>query len=268
MRILVTNDDGVKATGLVTLARALAGAGHDVLVVAPLDEASGAGAGVGPLHTFKNGIHVDKIDIEGLEGIETLAIDALPALAVIAACMGAFGPPPDLIASGINSGRNLGPAVLHSGTVGAALTAAHFGRRGLAMSIQSRRDEPTHYESAAEIAVRVAPVVAGAPPRTVVNCNVPNRPAHEILGLRVAHLTRSGLIRSVLADSDGPRVQLELGFPDPPPDDGSDEALTAAGFATMTPLVGVSEDSTPGVLVALEGLVDTWSERVDVSHSG
>jgi 5'-nucleotidase len=268
LRILVTNDDGVRAIGLVTLARALAGAGHDVLVVAPIDEASGAGAGVGPIHTLKSGIQVDKIDIEGLEGIETLAIDALPALAVIAACMGAFGPPPDLIAAGINSGRNIGPAVLHSGTVGAALTAAHFGRRGLAMSIQSGRGRHIHYEAAAEIALRVAPIVAEAPPRTVVNCNVPNRPVHEILGLRIANLTRSGLIRSALADADGPRVQLELGFPDPPPEDGSDEALTAAGFATMTPLVGVSEDPTPVVRSALEQLVDSWSERVGASRTG
>lgn len=266
MRILVTNDDGVRAAGLVALARGFADDGHDVLVVAPLVESSGAGAGVGPLHTLSNGIHVDNIDIEGLEGIESLAIDALPALAVIAACMGAFGPPPDLIASGINPGRNIGPAVLHSGTVGAALTAPHFGRRGLAMSIQSGRGGPMHYDTAVEVALRVGPVVAAAPPRTVVNVNVPNRPLEEILGLRVAHLTRSGLIRSVLADADGPRVQLELGFNEAPPDDGSDEALTAAGFVTMTPLVGVSEDSSPDVVDALDGLAEAWGDRVHTTR--
>lgn len=258
MRILVTNDDGVKAAGLVALARRLAQEGHDVVVVAPMVEASGAGAGVGPIHTFSAGIHVDKIEIEGLDGIETLGIDALPALAVIAACMGAFGPPPDLIASGINPGRNIGPAVLHSGTVGAALTAAHFGCRGLAMSIQSGRGRPVHYESAAEIAARLAPVVVTSPPRTVVNCNVPNLPVGEILGLRLAHLSNSGLIRSALADADGPRIELELGFAPVPEEEESDEALTTAGYATLTPLVGVSEDTTPDVHAALQGLVESW----------
>jgi 5'-nucleotidase len=261
LRILVTNDDGVRAAGLAILARALDSDGHDVVVVAPLDEASGAGAGVGPLHSFKSGIHVDKVDVDGLEGIETLGIDALPALAVIAACMGAFGPPPDLIVAGINAGRNLGRAVLHSGTVGAALTAAHFGHRGLAMSIQSAGD-PVHYETAGAIAVTVATLLGTAPPRTVLNCNVPNLPLAELRGLRLAHLARSGLIRSVLADAGAPRVQLELGFSDPPPEDGSDEALTGAGYATLTPLVGVTEDRSPDVQSVVEQLIGAWDAQV------
>lgn len=265
MRILVTNDDGVRAAGIARVAKALHGEGHDVLVVAPLVEASGAGAGVGPIHTFKAGIHVDKVELPELEGIETLGIDALPALAVIAACMGAFGPPPDLVVAGINSGRNIGRAVLHSGTVGAALTAAHFGRRGLAMSIQSPgRGGPLHYETAAAIAVTLAPLVATAPPRTVLNCNVPDVPLAELRGLRVAHLARSGLIRSALADADGPRLQLELGFADAPNDDGSDEALTAAGYATLTPLVGVAEDRSPEVHDVVERLVALWADQVGV----
>jgi 5'-nucleotidase len=264
VRIVVTNDDGVHAAGIAALARAFVDDGHDVLVVAPLDETSGAGAGVGPIHNMRKGIHVDKVDVPELEGIETLGIDALPALAVIAACMGAFGPPPDLVVAGVNAGRNVGRAVLHSGTVGAALTAAHFGNRGLAVSIQlTGAANPVHYETATAIAVRLAPLVAAAPPRMVLNCNVPNLPLAELRGLRLAHLARSGLIRSVLADSDAevPRLQLELGLADPPAEDGSDEALTTAGYATLTPLLGVSEDRSPDVVEVAEELVRVWEAQ-------
>lgn len=258
MRIVVTNDDGVHAAGLAVLARALQADGHDLVVVAPLDEASGAGAGVGPIHTMRAGIQVEPVEVAELEGIETLGIDGLPALAVIAACMGAFGPPPDLVVAGVNDGRNVGRAVLHSGTVGAALTAAHFGGRGLAVSIQlSGPDRPVHYETAAAIAVGVAPVLAAAPPRTVLNCNVPNLPRAEVRGLRLAHLSRAGLIRSVLADA-GPRLQLELGISDQP-EEGSDEALTAAGWATVTPLLGVSEDRSPEVAEVVDELIRRYA---------
>jgi 5'-nucleotidase len=135
VRILVTNDDGYEAPGLAVLARALAAAGHEVQVVAPFREASGSGAGIGPLNAMGGGIQVETVSPEGLEGIKALAVDALPALIVITACLGAFGPPPELVATGINPGRNVGRAVLHSGTVGAALTSVHFGLKGLATAL-------------------------------------------------------------------------------------------------------------------------------------
>lgn len=267
MRALVTNDDGVDSPGLAHLGRALAEVGLEVVVAAPLTEASGAGAGVGPLHTMDEGIHVAELERPGLEGIETLGVDALPALIVIAGCLGAFGPPPDLVVTGINPGRNVGRAVLHSGTVGAALTAVHFNKRGLAMSIQSgpfasfesATDLRLHYETAAAIAAELAPRLVEAPPRTVVNCNVPNLPLAELKGIRRARLARSGLIRSALVDAHGEaRMQLELGFGEPAPGDDSDEALTALGYATITPLASVSEDLRPdtsdAVFAAIEEL--------------
>ena len=109
----------------------------------------------------------------------------------------------------------------------------------------------------------VVPIIAEAPPRTVINCNVPNLPQAELRGLRLAHLSRAGLIRSALADADGPSVQLELGFSDSPPDDGSDESLSSAGFATLTPLLGVSEDTSGAAGAIVDQLIDAW-----VLHSG
>ena len=275
MRVLVTNDDGVIAPGLAHLGRAIARAGHDVLVAAPLQEASGAGAGVGPLHTMGDGIHVDRIEPEGLDGIETLGVDALPGLIVIAGCLGAFGPPPDLVVAGINPGRNVGRAVLHSGTVGAALTAVHFNRRGLAVSIQSgpfstfeaAGEKVIHFSTAAVIAASLAPVVASSPPRTVVNCNVPNLPVSDLRGIRWARLARSGLIRSALVDSaGGANMQLELGFGEPPPGEESDEALTARGYATVTPLASVAEDVRPDVRDAVGRMLSVALEELGLDR--
>ncbi|HXY44501.1 MAG TPA: 5'/3'-nucleotidase SurE [Acidimicrobiales bacterium] len=256
MRVLVTNDDGVRAPGLAHLARALRGDGHDLTIAAPLREASGAGAGVGPIHTMGDGIVVERLRLAGLEDIPTFGLEALPALIVITSCLGAFGTAPDLVVAGINPGRNVGRAALHSGTVGAALTAVHFNKRALAMSIQSgpfsvfesAGDHPIHFESAASIAVSLLRQIAAAPAGTVINCNVPNLPARELRGVRWARLARSGLVRSAVVDEPaGTRMQLELGFATPQHDDESDEALSTLGYVTITPLASVSEDPRPEV---------------------
>lgn len=257
MRILVTNDDGVHAAGLTVLARALADAGHDVVVVAPFDEVSGCGASLGPIHLVKSGVRFEKVDLPDLGQLDAHALNAPPAIAVIAACMGVFGSPPELVVAGINSGRNLGPGVLHSGTVGAALTAANFDRRGLAVGIETVGDH-VHFETAAAIAVRTAAALADGPPCTAFNCNVPNLPLGELRGLRTAPLAPSGFVRRLLVDPETSRISLELGFSDPPPEDGSDEAFGRAGYATLTPLA-LAQDHGADVQAVSEALVRSWT---------
>jgi 5'-nucleotidase len=132
--VLVTNDDGVESAGLHALVRALVDAGHDVLVVAPATDMSGSGAAIGRIHLDQH-IDAEKVELPGLAGVPAYAVDGPPGLCVLAARLGGFGVRPDLVVSGINPGCNTGRAVLHSGTVGAALTAANFGGRGLAVSI-------------------------------------------------------------------------------------------------------------------------------------
>jgi len=216
VRILVTNDDGITATGLKVLARALRDAGHDVFVVAPFEEASGAAAGVGPLHLMGGAIGVEPVAVAGLEDLEVLGADALPALIVLVACLGAFGDAPDLVCAGINPGRNVGRSVLHSGTVGAALTAVHFGLKGLATSIQSgpmsgfesEAAGTIHFETAAALAVEVAAALEEAPARTVMNLNVPNLPLTTVLGLRSARLAHGGLVRRAEIESSLARASV------------------------------------------------------------
>ena len=126
MRILVTNDDGVRAPGIAALVRALAGwvedaAGeHELIVVAPLENHSGASSAVGTVYE-RSSLDYERVLIEGAENVAAYGLDASPALSVIVGVLGGFGPRPDVIVSGINLGVNIGRSVLHSGTVGAAL---------------------------------------------------------------------------------------------------------------------------------------------------
>ena len=98
--------------------------------------------------------------VEGAEDVEAYGLDASPALSVIAGALGAVGPKPDLVLSGINDGVNVGRSVLHSGTVGAALTASQLGISALAVSLRVG-EGPDPWESAADLAVALIPLLAG-----------------------------------------------------------------------------------------------------------
>ena len=200
VRILVTNDDGVGAPGLAALTRALvtwadksaaAGAARpEIVVVAPSSNYSGAGAAVGSV-TDRTVIGYQRASVEGAEDVEAYGLDASPALSVIAGALGAVGPKPDLVVSGINLGVNVGRSVLHSGTVGAALTASQLGISALAVSLRVG-PPPDPWESAADLAVALIDPLCRAPARTVLNLNVPALPLHQIRGLRWARVSGDG----------------------------------------------------------------------------
>jgi len=278
MRILVTNDDGVHAPGLAAITRALAGwaaegspeENREVVVVAPLSNHSGASAAVGTVYE-REAIPFKSVVIEGAEAVPTYGLDASPALSVIVGVLGGFGPRPDLIVSGINLGVNVGRSVLHSGTVGAVLSGAQLGLSGLAVSMRSGgRGE--HWSTAARIAVSLLPALVAAPPRTVLNLNVPSVSLEDLRGIRRGRISTAGIIKAA-SDSLGPRavipgegairvptpgggvdegeIRLTLGAAIPSLGDVGDEdpeddgALVAAGFASITPLAGVREDAGP-----------------------
>lgn len=252
MRVLVTNDDGVGTPGIATLALAIAGAGHEVVVAAPSDDRSGASAAIGGMRADET-IEVEPVVLPGLEGVACFAVAAPPALIVMAACMGGFGPPPALVASGINPGFNTGRAVLHSGTVGAALSAANFGRSGLAVSI-GVGGKP-RWSTAAGLAVPALDWLAGQPARTVMNLNVPNVGPDAVRGVRDASLAPFGTVRAALVESAGPGLQVELSEPggDDDPPSGSDTALVRAGWASTTLLTGIATRPAPEAARAVEG---------------
>lgn len=192
MRILVTNDDGIDSTGLHVLARAMRPHG-EVVVVAPDSEYSGASAAFGALHLIQPEVQRRRLD--GVD--EVWAVSGPPALCVMFARLGAFGPPFDLVVSGINPGANVGRSVYHSGTVGACLTARNGGISGVAVSqavagfgVEGQGwDEMLvgqRWETAAMVAEAVVGgLVAEAPSEpVVVNVNVPNLALDELKGWR------------------------------------------------------------------------------------
>jgi 5'-nucleotidase len=241
VRIIVTNDDGIASPGIYVLALALHHDGHDVTVFAPTTDRSGAGAGIGKLYG-EQPPPVVRADWPELPGVPVHALDAPPATAVLAACLGAFGDPPDLVASGINPGQNTGHLVLHSGTVGAALTAAGLGVPGLAVSLQFSFDGEYQWETAAHFACAAVDWVTDREhdelPR-VLNINVPNTSIENVRGVRDAELATRGEVWVASADVSGGDLKIEfLGAGEPAP--GTDVALVRDGFVAVTPLVGIA----------------------------
>ena len=239
MRLLVTNDDGIESEGIHVLARVLHDGGHDVVVVAPDRDWSGAGAALGRLHPDDT-IDVNRVEVPGCPDIEAWSVAGPPALTVLASRLGAFGAPTDVVVSGINAGLNTGRSILHSGTVGAALTGQNFGVSGLAVSL-AWGDE-WHWETAARLALEVLDDhLAAAPPRTVLNLNVPSVPVGELPGIRWARLAPFGAVRAAMADASDGRLQMELRATGHDPEPDTDQGTVLDGWAALTTLVGVVE---------------------------
>jgi 5'-nucleotidase len=236
VRILVTNDDGWESRGIGVLAGAVAAEGHDVVVCAPDRDQSGCGAGIGTWHLDEH-IDVQDVELPDAPGVRAIAVRGTPALAVFAADLGAFGPAPDAVVSGINPGLNTGRATLHSGTVGAALTAANLGLKGLAVS--QEYGDPMRWPTAAAHAVEALAWLEGAPDRTVLNLNVPNTEPDEVLGTRWATLAPFGSVRAASAESTDGRLQMEFREVDEELPPESDTALVFAGYAALSSLVGI-----------------------------
>jgi 5'-nucleotidase len=250
VQVLVTNDDGIGAPGLLPLARAVVAAGHDVVVAAPRDDRSGSGAALGRLHADDT-IELDPVSLEGLEGVPCYGVEGPPALCVMAARLGGLGPVPDLVVSGINPGPNTGRSVLHSGTVGAALTGANFGVSGLAVSIGV--GDPYEWSTAAELAMGALGWLLDQPAKTVVNLNVPNLPLSEVKGVRLASLAPFGTVRAALVEAQGGGgLQMELAEHDQELPVGSDTALVRAGYAAVTLLQGITAAPRTDVADAIE----------------
>src|SRR5690606_17433582 len=158
-RALITNDDGIASPGLYALAHAAREAGLEVVVAAPAEEASGSSAAITGTntiavtgHTDASTIKIEKRELPEVPGVPAFSVRAAPGLIALLAAHGAFGDAPELVLSGINRGANLGRVVLHSGTVGAALTGGVNDACGLAVSLDvGLNPEAHHWETAAAI---------------------------------------------------------------------------------------------------------------------
>ncbi len=186
----MTNDDGIDSEGLHRLTAALS-AVAEVTVAAPDREYSGASASLGVLGEMRP--EVRRSSVEG--AVAAWAVNGPPALCVMFAGLGVFGHPFEMVVSGINPGANVGRAVYHSGTIGAALTARSRGMAAVAVS-QAVEDfgvegqgwdemlREMRWDSAAAVAVAVtrALIGEGVPAPLVLNLNVPNLDLGEMKG--------------------------------------------------------------------------------------
>jgi 5'-nucleotidase len=259
MRVLITNDDGIEAPGIRFLALALAGPGRDVVVAAPSHEASGMSAAMTAVEEDGR-IVVATHALDGLDGIEAYGVAGSPAFIALIATRGAFGPAPDVVVSGINRGANAGLAVLHSGTVGAAFTAAENGSRAMAVSLDvltagaasaasggaaelhpGTADERRHWDTAAAIAADLLPALQDLPEGTVLNLNVPDLPRDRIKGVRRARLARFGQVQMAVAEVGRGYVRTAIEESGARLEEGTDLALMADGYATVTPVRAVTE---------------------------
>jgi 5'-nucleotidase len=241
MRALITNDDGIDSPGLVTLAAAALDSGLDVVVAAPATQASGTSASVAAASDTGRVVS-ERRTLPGLDA-EAYAVAAHPALISLIACRGGFGGKPDLVLSGVNLGANVGRAILHSGTVGAALTGHLNDVSSLAVSLDVGLDGPEPLWHKAGEAVRaVLPVLLDLPPASVLSLNVPN--IVDVQGLRWAELARFGTVQSRVDEVDDNEVELVTVYSEESLVPGTDAALLADGYATLTALRSVAEDVT------------------------
>lgn len=271
MRILVTNDDGIDSIGLHVLAREMKQFG-DVTVVAPDEEYSGAGAAIGAIWMMTPEVHEGHVD-----GIDTSwAVSGPPALCIMFARLGAFGPLPDLIVSGINPGANVGRSVYHSGTIGAAVTGRNAGIPGIAVS-QSVSGFGVEGQAWEDVLVNqrwdVAATVAGeavkamiAEPNDeagVLNVNVPNLPLDEIKGYEwteVGHGPPRAMSEATLEPKPGHegsyRVKMDWGDAlEPQPN--TDVAAVLHDRISLTWLSKVTADplASPAIDAGLDSLL-------------
>jgi 5'-nucleotidase len=179
MKILVTNDDGIFADGLIALVKELKKIAQ-VVVVAPDRELSAMGTTVSLHQPVRARLATPVAD-----GVESYAVEGTPADCVILALGKLVRDEISLIISGINRGANLGDDVLISGTVGAALEGSLHGLPAIAIS--AGWGDSFYFDDAARFAALMAKrVEAGVIPADIcLNVNLPNLPRKEIAGVKI-----------------------------------------------------------------------------------
>lgn len=226
--ILVTNDDGIMAPGLVALAEALSEVGR-VVVVAPERDNSAASHSL----TMRRPLLVRE------DGPDRFAIDGTPADCVIVGVAKLLNVKPALLVSGINPGPNLGDDISYSGTVSAAIEGTMVGIPSLAVSLAG--EVGVGYDLAAAFAARMARMVLsqGLPPDTLLNINVPTWSDREMQGVRFTRQGRRKYDGAVTETSDPwGRRHYWIGGGTPVLDEDLDTDVQAvvAGWISVTPL--------------------------------
>jgi 5'-nucleotidase len=228
-RILVTNDDGLRAPGLAALVRALKPLG-ELSIVAPSVNQSGIGHAI----TLSDPIYVEQVTVEG---IEATGLTATPASCVRVALAKLLESRPDIVVSGVNRGSNFGLNAYISGTVAAAREAAMQGIPAIASALDITGDPD--YGPAADATAGVVRIVksGGLPKGVFLNVNVPA--GNELKGLKLTRQSSTmGTERFEESKTPyGRRVLWSLFVQPTTAEPGSDVQAALDGYVAVTPLV-------------------------------
>jgi 5'-nucleotidase len=248
-RILISNDDGVRAPGIAIVAQTLQAIGQ-VIIVAPTDNQSGKG------HSIVTTEPVFRTDLTLANGLRAISLTATPATTINVAISNIMTSKPDLVVSGINRGYNLGYSSYLSGTVGAARQAAMLGVSSIATSLAeagTQRD----YVFAAEEVLGVARRVKqwGLPPNTFLNVNIPVMPPDGYKGYMITTQAMQNGGKEHFAETKHPSGrsiywnQYEEGGTGP---QGTDMWAVSNGYVSVTPMkLGETDPSQMDALRAI-----------------
>jgi 5'-nucleotidase len=190
MKLLISNDDGIFALGVRTLANTLADAGHDVTVVCPDTERSATGHGL----TLHHPIRAEIVESYFNKNVTAWSCSGTPADCVKFALSAVMTTKPDFVVAGINHGPNLGTDIIYSGTVSAAMEGLLEGITSVAVSLADYTGH--NFQPAANFTVKLLRQLSKQklPHPTLFNVNVPPVKAEEITGVII---TRQGLRRYI-----------------------------------------------------------------------
>ena len=238
MHILVTNDDGVHAPGLLALVEALRKDAKKVTILAPDRNWSASGH----VKTLHRPMRIKETTLA--DGSSAWATDGAPSDCVALALLGFITEKIDLVVSGINPNANIGHDVTYSGTVTAAMEAAIWGVPGVAISVDNRyeRADAVDFSAAALAADKIVWELskqADLPKNMILNINVPYLPIEEIKGYKI---TRQGvrIYRDELVKRLDPRGQpyywIGGEIPSAVNAPGTDFAALSEGYVSITPI--------------------------------
>ena len=230
MKILVSNDDGYRAPGIVALRQALSGLA-ELTVVAPERNHSGASNAL----TLESPLRVTNYEPDAY------FVSGTPTDCVHLAISGLFDFEHDMVVSGINNGENLGDDVLYSGTVAAAIEGRFLGLPTVAFSLRRPDSGEMDYSAAAKVARLIVQRLLERPldRNMILNVNVPHRPFNELKGFKSTRLGhRHRAERSVKSMDPRGREVYWVGMAGEGQDDGvgTDFNAVAEGFVSVTPL--------------------------------
>jgi 5'-nucleotidase len=236
--ILVSNDDGIHAPGILALAQALRLLG-DVSVVAPERNWSASGHN----KTMHDPVRLTSMVLA--DGSEAWACSGGPADSVAIALLGALDRRFDLVVAGINSGHNMGNDVNYSGTVACAREATLMDVPGIAVSTALAALAKTGLDEARQVAGQVARLVAaavleqGLPRGTLLNVNVPAVAPHALRGIEITRLGDRKYDDRLMRREDPfgrPYYWIAAPLPNDMPDDGTDVGAVANDIISITPI--------------------------------